>query len=216
MKTLHLITLHNSLTNIMSSPSTSMSKSSKRQKIVIIPPKHLIIDLTQDDNTTPSPPPQCSSPSAPNAPSKTPSTHGTSSSSIPSTSSINDYINSHLSPLVSPSHPTHEPLSTDLTISLSPITPLDAHFSSSPIPPPLFVNPIPWSLLEAHGDTCLCCIHNRTIIFGLRDELQYMFSCIEYLLNNPPQPPPQISTPNFPTPPPTSPISPPSPSSSPN
>ena len=69
MKTLHLIILHNSITNIMSSPSTSMSKSSKRQKIVIIPPKHLIIDLTQDDNTTPSPPPQCSSP---NAPSKTP------------------------------------------------------------------------------------------------------------------------------------------------
>jgi hypothetical protein len=127
----------------MTPPSASNSKASKKQKLVIIPPKQLFIDLTNEDKT-PSPPPKCSSPSAPNPPSKTPSTHGTSSSSIPSTSSINDYINSHLSPQVSSPHPTQEPMSTNLTISLSPITPLDAHLSSPPITPPFFANPVPW------------------------------------------------------------------------
>ena len=71
-----------------------------------------------------------------------------------------------------------------MNLSLSPIKPLDAHFSSSLINPPSY-NPVPWSLLEVHGDTCLCCIHNRTIIFGLRDELQYMFSYIENLFHHP-------------------------------
>ena len=153
---------------------------------MIIPPKQLFIDLTNEDNTTPSPPPQCSSPSAPNAPSKTPSTNGNSTSSIPSTSSINDYINTHLSPppIVQPSPPTNENTTLALTLSLSPLTPLDAHFSSSPINPPSY-NPVRWSLLEVHGNTCLCCIHNRTIIFGLRDELQYMFSYIENLFYHP-------------------------------
>lgn len=185
----------------MSSPSTTTSNKAKKQKLVIIPSKQLFIDLTQEDNTTPSPPPQCTSPSAPNAPSKTPSTHGTSTSSIPSSSSINDYINNHLSPppRVSPPPPTLDNASLDITLSMSPITPLDAHFSSSPIQPPNY-NPVPWSLLEAHGDTCLCCIHNRTIIFGLRDELQYMFSYIENLFHQPP--PPTTST--TPPPPPSS------------
>jgi hypothetical protein len=145
----------------MSSPRTTYSNNAKKQKLVIIPPKQLFIDLTNEDNTTPSPPPQCSSLSAPNAPSKTPSTNGNSTSSIPSTSSINDYINTHLSPpqIVQPSQPTNEHTTLALTLSLSPLTPLDAHFSSSPINPPTY-NPVPWSLLEAHGDTCLCCIHN--------------------------------------------------------
>lgn len=117
---------------IMSSPRTTYSNNAKKQKLVIIPPKQLFIDLTNEDNTTPSPPPQCSSPSAPNAPSKTPSTNGTSTSSIPSTSSINDYINTHLSPppRASPSQPTIENTTLALTLSLSQLTPLDAHFSS--------------------------------------------------------------------------------------
>ena len=168
----------------MSSPKTTHSNNAKKQKLVIIPPKQLFIDLTNEDNNTPSPQPQCSSPSAPNAPSKTPSTNGNSTSSIPSTSSINDYINTHWSPppLVQPSQPTNEHSTLALTLSLSPLTPLDAHFSSSPIVPPTY-NPVPWSLLEARGDTCLCCIHNRTIVFGLRDEMQYMFSHIENLLH---------------------------------
>ena len=72
----------------------------------------------------------------------------------------------------------------DITLSLSPITPLDTHSSPPSLNPPPY-NPVPWSLLEAHGDTCLCCIHNRTIIFGLRDELQYMFSYIENMFHQP-------------------------------
>lgn len=198
----------------MSSPRTTHSNNAKKQNLVIIPPKQLFIDLTNDDNTTPSPPPQCSSPSAPNAPSKTPSTNGASTSSIPSTSSINDYINTHLSPPTNdqPSQPINENTTLALTLSLSPLTPLDAHFSSSPINPPTY-NPVPWSLLEAHGDTCLCCIHNRTIVFVLRDEMQYMFSHIENLLYQPPTtnttpPPPSTNTPP-PSPSPCSPSIPP-------
>ncbi|GJX48337.1 hypothetical protein Tco_0273527 [Tanacetum coccineum] len=66
----------------MASTRTSISKTYKRPKINIIPPKQLFVDLTHDDTKTPSPTLQLSSPSAPNAPSKTPSTKDTSSSSI--------------------------------------------------------------------------------------------------------------------------------------
>ncbi|GKB05498.1 hypothetical protein Tco_0833693 [Tanacetum coccineum] len=66
----------------MASTRASISKASKRPKINIIPPKQLFVDLTHDDSKTPSPKHQLSSPSARNAPSKTPSTKGTSSSSI--------------------------------------------------------------------------------------------------------------------------------------
>jgi hypothetical protein len=167
----HSIIIINLNKFIMSSPKTTNSNKAKKQKLFIIPPKQLFIDLTNEDNTTPSPPPLCSSPSALKAPSKTPSTHGTSTSSIPSSSSINDYINTHLSPPPRiPPPPPLENATLDITLSLSPITPLDAQFSPSPLNPPNY-NPVPWSLLEAHGDTCLCCIHNRTIIFGLRDEI---------------------------------------------
>ncbi|GKC66186.1 hypothetical protein Tco_1098784 [Tanacetum coccineum] len=76
----------------------------------------------------------------------------------------------------------------DITLTLSPITPLDVQFDTPSPPPPIFGHAIPWNLLEAHGDSCLCCIHNRTLIFGLRDELQYMFSYIEHMLSQPPFP----------------------------
>ncbi|GJR74645.1 hypothetical protein Tco_0087010 [Tanacetum coccineum] len=138
------------------------------------------------------------------APSKTLSTKGTSSSSIDYTpksptsstsSSTNGYLNSPTSPLprVPPPPLTQENASMDITLTLSPITPLDVQFNT---PSPLFGHLIPWNLLEAHGDSCLCCIHNRTLIFGLRDELQYMFSYIEHMLSQPPfpnTPPPSIS-----------------------
>ncbi|GJS00684.1 hypothetical protein Tco_0317192 [Tanacetum coccineum] len=164
----------------------------------------------RDDTKTPSPKHQLSSPSAPNAPSKTPSTKGTSSSSIDytpkspisSTSpSTNGYLNSPTSPppRVPPPPPNQENASMDITLTLSPITPLDVQFDTPSPSPPIFGHPIPWNLLEAHGDSCLCCIHNRTLIFGLRDELQYMFSYIEYMLSQPPfsnTPPPSIS-PNY-------------------
>ncbi|GJY15362.1 hypothetical protein Tco_0385784 [Tanacetum coccineum] len=179
-------------------------------KINIIPPKQLFVDLTHDDTKTPSPTLQLSSPSAPNAPSKTPSTKDTSSSSIdyipksPTSStslSPNGYLNSPTSPppRVSPPPPTQENASMDITLTLSPITPLDVQFDTPSPSPPIFGHPIPWNLLEAHGDSCLCCIHNRTLIFGLRDELQYMFSYIEHMLSQPPTtiiPPPPPSSPN--------------------
>ncbi|GJZ01089.1 hypothetical protein Tco_0519050 [Tanacetum coccineum] len=194
----------------MASTRASISKASKRPKINIIPPKQLFVDLTQDDTKTPSPKHQLSSPSAPNAPSKTPSTKGTSSSSIdytpksPTSStspSTNGYLNSPTSPppRVPPPPPTQENASMDITLTLSPITPLDVQFATPSPSPPIFGHPIPWNLLEAHGDSCLCCIHNRTLIFGLRDELQCMFSHIEYMLSQPPppnSPPPPSLSPN--------------------
>ncbi|GKB14510.1 hypothetical protein Tco_0848433 [Tanacetum coccineum] len=191
----------------MASTRASISKASKRPKINIIPPKQLFVDLTQDDTKTSSPKLQLSSPSAPNAPSKTPSTKDTSSSSIdyipksPTLISPNGYLNPPTSPppRVSPPPPTQENASMDITLTLSPITPLDVQFDTPSPSPPIFGHPIPWNLLEAHGDSCLCCIHNRTLIFRLRDELQYMFSYIEHMLSQPPTtiiPPLPPSSPN--------------------
>ncbi|GKA33499.1 hypothetical protein Tco_0719928 [Tanacetum coccineum] len=194
----------------MASTRASISKASKRPKINIISTKQLFVDLTHDDTKTPSPTLQLSSPSAPNAPSKTPSTKDTSLSSfdyIPksptsSTSlSPNGYLNPPTFPPsgVSPLPPTQENASIDITLTLSPITPLDVQFDTPSPSPPIISHPIPWNLREAHGDSCLCCIHNRTLIFGLRDELQYMFSYIEHMLSQPPTtiiPPPPPSSPN--------------------
>ncbi|GKD19944.1 hypothetical protein Tco_1209102 [Tanacetum coccineum] len=101
----------------MASTRAFISKASRRPKINIIPPKQLFVDLTQDDTKTPSLKFQLLSPSAPNAPSKTPSTKDTSSSSIDyipksptlSTSlSPNGYLNPPTSPYlrVSPPPPT--------------------------------------------------------------------------------------------------------------
>ncbi|GJT06070.1 hypothetical protein Tco_0840532 [Tanacetum coccineum] len=194
----------------MTSTRASISKASKRPKINIIPPKQLFVDLTQNDTKTSSPKLKLSSPSAPNAPFKTPSTKDTSSSLIdyipksptPSTSlSPNGYLNPLTSPppRVSPPPLTQENASMDITLTLSPITPLDVQFDTLSPSPPIFGHPIHWNLLEAHGDSCLCCIHNHTLIFGLRDELQYMFSYIKHMLSQPPTtiiPPPPSSSPN--------------------
>nr|GEV04836.1 hypothetical protein [Tanacetum cinerariifolium] len=183
----------------MASTRASISKASKRPTINIIPPKLLFVDLTHDDIKTPSPEHQLSSPSAPNAPSKTPSTKGTSSSSIDYTTksptsstlpSTNGYLNSPTSPLprVTPPPPTQENTSMDITFTLSPIISLEVQFNTQSPSPPIFCHPIRWNLLEAHRDSCLCCIHNCTLIFGLRDELQYTFSYIEHMLSQPPPP----------------------------
>ncbi|GJW07319.1 hypothetical protein Tco_1569742 [Tanacetum coccineum] len=149
----------------MTSTRASISKAFKRPKIKIIPPKQLFVDLTQDDTKTPSLKHQLSSPSAPNAPSKTPSTKGTSSSSIdytlksptsPSSPSINGYLNSPTSPppRVHPPPPTQENASIDITLTLLPITSLDVQFDTPSPSPPIFGHHIPWNLLEAHGDSC--------------------------------------------------------------
>ncbi|GJW40869.1 hypothetical protein Tco_0066714 [Tanacetum coccineum] len=123
---------------------------------IIIPPKQLFIDLAHDDTKTPSSNYQVLSTSAPNAPLKTPSTIATSSSSIdykpksPTSStspSTNGYLNSPMSPppRVPPPSPTQESGSMDITLTLSPITPLDIQ-SNTPSPsitsPPLFGHPI--------------------------------------------------------------------------
>nr|GEW94560.1 hypothetical protein [Tanacetum cinerariifolium] len=120
----------------MASTRASISKASKRSKINIIPPKQLFVGFTHDDSKTSSPKHQLSSPSAPNAPSKTPSTKGTSSSSIdytpksPTSStspSTNGNLNSPTSPPVRVPLPplNQENASMDITLTLSPITPLD-------------------------------------------------------------------------------------------
>ncbi|GJZ99075.1 hypothetical protein Tco_0671626 [Tanacetum coccineum] len=138
----------------MASTRASISKPSKRPKINIIPPKQLFIDLTNDDNKTPSLNYQLLSPSAPNAPSKTPSTIATSSSFIdhkpksPTSStspSTHGYLNSSTYPpsRVPSPPPTQESGSVDITLTLSPIAPLDVQFNTPSPPPPLFSHPIP-------------------------------------------------------------------------
>ncbi|GKE35231.1 hypothetical protein Tco_1454553 [Tanacetum coccineum] len=178
----------------MASTRASISKPSERPKINIIPPKQLFIDLTNDDTKTPSPNYQVLSQTSSNAPSKTPSTIATSSSFIDhkpksptsfTSLSTHGYLNSSMSPppRVPPPPPTQESGSMDITLTLLPITPLDFQFNTPSPPSPLFGHPIPWNFLEAHDDSCLCCIHNRTLILGLRDELQYMFYFIEHMLS---------------------------------
>ncbi|GKD22482.1 hypothetical protein Tco_1224185 [Tanacetum coccineum] len=91
---------------------------------------------------------------ASNAPYKTPSTKDTSSSSIDyipksltsSTSlSPNGYLNPSTSPppRVSPPPLTHENALMDITLTLSPITPLDIQFDTPTPSPPIFSHPIP-------------------------------------------------------------------------
>nr|GEV55954.1 putative reverse transcriptase domain-containing protein [Tanacetum cinerariifolium] len=64
-------------------------------------------------------------------------------------------------PRVLPSPPIQESGSMDITLTLSLITPLDVQFNTPSPSPPIFCHLIPWNLLEAHRDSCLCCIHNR-------------------------------------------------------
>ncbi|GKA92826.1 hypothetical protein Tco_0814751 [Tanacetum coccineum] len=154
--------------------STSQSftlRITKKLKITIKPPsKQFFIDLTKDEHKTPSPKIKPQSPHAPNAPIKTPFTRGTSSSSsiasklnsLPvysSSPSTNPYLessNNSPPPRVSHPSPTHEHQPMDIILSLSPITSLDYAFNtpSPPLPsPPIIGHPIPFSILDAHGET---------------------------------------------------------------
>nr|GEU33864.1 hypothetical protein [Tanacetum cinerariifolium] len=194
----------------MASPKPSISKPLKKLKFNIMPSKQLFINLTNKDTITPSPKLQESSPSDPNAPSKTLSTKDTASSSIDhtpksptlsSSPSTNGYLNSPLSPhpKVPPPPLTQAPNLMDITFTLLPITSIDVQFDTSSPSSPMFGHPIPWNLFETHEDSCLCCIHKHTLIFGLRDKILCMFSHIEYMLSQPPppnSPPPPSSTPN--------------------
>ncbi|GKD76299.1 hypothetical protein Tco_1334581 [Tanacetum coccineum] len=182
----------------MTSTRASISKASKRSKINIIPPKQLFVDLTQDDTKTPSPKLPILSPSALNAPSKTPSTKDTSSSSIdyipksPTSSaslSPNDYLNPTTSPppRVSPPPPTQENASMDITLILSLITPLDVKFNTPSPSPPIIGHPIPWNLLEAHVsdfrlDTPyrVTCIRRIGCAYDILESSRYAISRIDH------------------------------------
>ncbi|GJS68625.1 putative reverse transcriptase domain-containing protein [Tanacetum coccineum] len=168
----------------MASTRASISKVSKRPKINIIPPKQLFVDLTQDDTKTPSPKLPNSSPSAPNAPSKTPSTKDTSSSSIdyipksPTSStspSPNGYLNPSTSPppRVSPPPPTQDNASMDITLTLSPNTPLDVQFDTPSPSPPIIAHPIPWNFLEAHATLC-------TVFSAIREFVDIVKKTLEF------------------------------------
>ncbi|GKD67876.1 hypothetical protein Tco_1321966 [Tanacetum coccineum] len=52
----------------------------------------------------------------------------------------------------------------EVTLSFSPITLLDVHHNSQSPSPPIIGHPIPWNLLKAHGDSCLCHLHNQSEI----------------------------------------------------
>ncbi|GJU35781.1 hypothetical protein Tco_1184135 [Tanacetum coccineum] len=88
-----------------------------------------------------------------------------------------------LNPQPLQSHP-----SLDITLSLSPITPLD-HIHDTPSPPsqpqpqpPIMGHPLFYNYHDYHGSTCICCSHNRNLFFTLRDEMNIMFAHLEYLL----------------------------------
>ncbi|GJY44050.1 hypothetical protein Tco_0432263 [Tanacetum coccineum] len=137
----------------MASTRSYISKASKRPKINIIPPKQLFVDLTQGDTKTTSPKHQLPSLSAPNAPSKTPSTRDTSSSSIdymsksPTSTSPSTigYLNSPTSPTprVPPPLSIQKSGSMDITLTLSPITPLAVQFNTPSASPSFFGHPFP-------------------------------------------------------------------------
>ncbi|GJR00080.1 putative ribonuclease H-like domain-containing protein [Tanacetum coccineum] len=57
----------------------------------------------------------------------------------------------------------------DITLTLSPITLLDVQFDTPSPSPPIVGHPIPWNLIEAHGDSCLMFfvdIVKKTLEFG--------------------------------------------------
>ncbi|GKC06568.1 hypothetical protein Tco_0998178 [Tanacetum coccineum] len=201
----------------------SSSHGFKKIKLTIIPPRQLFIDLTSDNDnlSTPSPTTTSSSPTPPNAPSKSTSTNGTNSSHENTPSSFKSKLqdspptsNEPSSP--QPQNPLLQTLMDDpprpsnpqpiqsisplgITLSLSPITPLDIPSNSpSPSPPlhnpPIMGHPLYYNYHDYHGSTCICCFHDRNLHFNLRDEMNIMFAHLEYLITNaltthfPPQP----------------------------
>ncbi|GJQ94681.1 hypothetical protein Tco_0005820 [Tanacetum coccineum] len=195
----------------MNSNKASSSNPSKKIKPTIIPPRQLFVNISSDEDvtTTPSPTTTSSSPTPPNAPSKTPSANQTSSSQENTSSfqsklqisppSSNEPTSPQLlSPLLNnisdvpprPSNP--QPLqshpSLDITLSLSPITPLD-HIHDTLLPPsppqpqpPIMGHPLYYNYHDYHRSTCICCFYNRTLFLTLRYEMNIMFAHLEYLL----------------------------------
>ncbi|GJX98246.1 hypothetical protein Tco_0355265 [Tanacetum coccineum] len=144
----------------MNSTNASSSNPSKKIKLTIIPPRQLFVNISSDEYiiTTYSPTITSSSLTPPNAPLKTTSTNQTSSSQENKSSSfcsklqisppssheptsshhlnhlldnISDVPPRSLNPQPLQSHP-----SLDITLSLSPITPLDHIHDTLPPPSP--------------------------------------------------------------------------------
>ncbi|GJT50603.1 reverse transcriptase domain-containing protein [Tanacetum coccineum] len=149
----------------MNSTKASSSNPSKKIKLTIIPPRQLFVNISSDEDvtTTPSPTTTSSSPTPPNAPSKNLSTNQTSSSSNEPTSLqlLSPLLDNILDVPPRPSNP--QPLqshpSLDITLSLSPITPLD-HIHDTPSPPsppqpqpPIMGHPLYYNYHEYHGST---------------------------------------------------------------
>ncbi|GKE88396.1 hypothetical protein Tco_1565871 [Tanacetum coccineum] len=140
-------------------------------------------------------------------PKDTSSTFGTTSSSFESKPQSSP-LSSHDTPSPQPSSPFLDDImdapprplnplplqihpSLDITLSLSPNTPFD-HIIDTLSPPspqplpqrPLMGHPIYFNMFDYHGVNCLCCFHNRNLIFSLRDEMNIMFAHLEYLLTS--------------------------------
>ncbi|GKB80273.1 hypothetical protein Tco_0947168, partial [Tanacetum coccineum] len=200
--------LSSSNLSTMDSTQASSSHGFKKIKLTIIPPKQLFFNLTNDDEnlTTPSFTTTSSSPTPPNAPSKTTSTNDTSSSQDNTPSSFQSKLQilppssneptspQPLNPLLDnisdvpprPSNP--QPLqshpSVDITLSFSPFKNLETpSLPSPPKPqPPIMGHPLYYNYHDYHGSTCICCSYNRTLFLTLRDEMNIMFAHLEYLL----------------------------------
>ncbi|GJV05065.1 hypothetical protein Tco_1338634 [Tanacetum coccineum] len=188
----------------MDSTQASSSHGFKKIKLTIIPPKQLFVDLTNDGEnlTTPSPTTTSSSPTPPNAPSKTPSTNDTSSSqdntpssfqsklqiSLPSSNEptspqpLNPLLDniSDVPPRPSNPQPLQSHHSLDITISFSPFENLET--LSPPPQPPIMGHPLYYNYHDYHGSTCMCCSYNRNLFITLRDEINIIFAHLEYLL----------------------------------
>ncbi|GKC88703.1 hypothetical protein Tco_1149352 [Tanacetum coccineum] len=145
----------------MNFTNASSSNPSKKIKLIIIPPTQLFVNISSDEDitTTPSLTTTSSSLTPPNAPLKNTSTNQTTSSQENTSSSFHSKFQilppsshepkspPHLNPLLDNiSYVPHRPLnpqplqshpSLDITLSLSPIAPLDhTHDTISPPSPP--------------------------------------------------------------------------------
>nr|GFA78308.1 hypothetical protein [Tanacetum cinerariifolium] len=195
----------------MNFTNASSSILSKKIKVTIIPLRQLFVNISSDEDvtTTPSPTTTFSSLTPPNAPSTTSTNQTSSSQENTSTSfqlklqisppSLNEPNSLHpLNPLLDnildvslgplnpqpiQSHP-----SLDITLSLSPITPLDHIYDtlsplSLPHPqPPIMGHPLYYNYNDYHRSNCICYFHNQTLFLTLRDEINIMFAHLEYLL----------------------------------
>ncbi|GJZ85849.1 hypothetical protein Tco_0651188 [Tanacetum coccineum] len=119
----------------MDSTQASSSNPSKKIKLTIIPPRQLFVNISsdEDDTTTPYSITKSSSPSPPNAASKTPSTKDTSSTFGTTSSSFGQNLNLYLLPQM-----THHILNHQipfLMISLMHLQDLQIQFHSKVILP---------------------------------------------------------------------------------